>query len=53
MRVSAEEEEGCTGYCNSVSHSFPMFFPTFRGGERERGDAVGFCFSFNMAMYEG
>ena len=40
-------------FCNSVSHSFSMLFPIFCGGEGERGDAVGFCFSFNKAMYEG
>ena len=53
MWVSTEEEEACTGFCNSVSHSFSMLFPMFRGGEGECGDAVGFCFSFNKAMYEG
>ena len=53
MWVSTEEEEACKGFCNSVSHSFSMLFPMFRGGEGERGDAVGFCFSFNKAMYEG
>ena len=51
--VSAKEEEACTGFCNSVSHSFSMLFPMFCAGEGERGDAVGFCFSFNKAMYEG
>ena len=30
-----------------------MSFPMFCRGEGERGDAVGFCFSFNKAMYEG
>ena len=53
MWVSAEEEEACTGFCNSVSHSFSMLFPMFRGGEGEHSDTVGFCFSFNKAMYEG
>ena len=53
MWVSAEEEEACTGFCNSVSHSFSMLFPMFCGGEGERGDAVGFWFSFNKATYEG
>ena len=53
MWVSAEEEEACTGFCNSVFHSFSMLFPIFRGGEGERSDEVGFCFSFNKAMYEG
>ena len=53
MWVSAEEEEACTGFCNSVSHSFSMLFPMFRRGEGDHGDAVGFCFSFNKAMYEG
>ena len=53
MWVSAEEEGACTGFCNSVFHSFSMLFPMFRGGEGERGDAVGFCFSFIKAMYEG
>ena len=53
MWVSTEEEEACTGFCNSVSHSFSMSFPIFRGGKAERGDAVGFCFSCNKAMYEG
>ena len=34
MWVSAEKEEACTGFCNtgSVSHSFSMLFPMFRGG---------------------
>ena len=53
MWVSTEEEEACTGFCNSVSHSFSMSFPMICRGEGERGDAVGFCFSFNKAMYEG
>ena len=53
MWMSAEEEEACTGFCNSVFHSFSMLVPMFRGGDRERSDAVGFCFSFNEAMYEG
>ena len=53
MWVSTEAEEACTGFCNSVSHSFSMLFPMFCGGEGERGDAVGFCFSFNKAIYEG
>ena len=53
MWVSAEEEEACTGFCNSVSHSFSILFPMFRGGEGECGDAGGFCFSYNKAMYEG
>ena len=53
MWVSAEEEEPCTGFCNSVFHSFSMLFPMFRGGEGEPGNVVGFCFSFNKAMYEG
>ena len=53
MWVSAEEEEACMGFCNSVSYSFSMLFPMFRRGEGERGEAVGFCFSFNKAMYEG
>ena len=53
MWVSAEEEEACMGFCNSVSYSFSMLFPMFREGEGEHGDAVGFCFSFNKAMYEG
>ena len=52
MWVSAEEEEACTWFCNSVPHSFSISFPMFREGEGERGDAVGFCFSFNKAMYE-
>ena len=30
-----------------------MPFPMLRGGEGERCDAVGFCFSFNKAMYKG
>ena len=47
------EEEARTGFCNSVSHSFSMLFPMFRGREGGRGDAVGFCFSFNKAMYVG
>ena len=51
--VGAEEEEACTGFCDSGSHSFSMLFPMFCGGEVERGNAVGFCFSFNKAMYEG
>ena len=53
MWVSAEEEEACTGFCNSVFHSFSILFPMLRRGEGERGDAVGFCLSFNKAMYEG
>ena len=53
MWVSTEEEEACRGFCNSVSHSFSMSFSMFRGGEGERGDAVGVCFSFNKDMYEG
>ena len=53
MWVSAEEEEACTGFCNSVSQSFSMSFPMFCGGEEDRGDAGSFCFSFNKAMYEG
>ena len=53
MRVSTEEKETCTGFCNSVSHLFSMLFPMFREGEGARGNAVGFCFSFNNAMYEG
>ena len=52
MWVGAEEEEACMGFCNSVSHSFSILFPMFRGGEGERGDAVGFCFFFNKAIYE-
>ena len=51
--MSTEEEEACTGFCSSVSHSFSMSFPIFRGREGERGDLVGFCFSFNKAMYQG
>ena len=53
MWVCVEEEEACMGFCNGVSHSFLMLFFMFRGGEGERGDVVGFCFSFNKAMYEG
>ena len=53
MWVSAEEEEACTGFCNIGSHLFSMLFPMFRGGEGEHGFAVGFCFSFNNAMYDG
>ena len=53
MWASAEEEESCTGLCVSVSHSFSMLFPMFRGGDSECGDAVGFYFSINKAMYEG
>ena len=53
MLVSTEKEEACTVFCNSVSHSFSMLFSMFCGGEGERGDVVGFCFSFNRAMYEG
>lgn len=53
MWVSTAEEEACTLFCNSVSHSFPMLFPIFRGGEGECGDAVGLCFPYNKAMYEG
>ena len=53
MWVSAEEREACTGFCDTVSDSFSMLFPMFYGGEGERGDVVGFCFSFNKAMYEG
>ena len=53
MWVSAEEEEARTGFCNCVFHSFSMLLPMFRRGEGGRGDAVGFCFSFNKAMYEG
>ena len=53
MWVGAEEEEACTRFYNSGSHSFSMLFPIFRGGEGERGNAVGCCFSFNKAMYEG
>ena len=53
MWVSAEEEEACTGFCNIVSHLFSMLFPMFCGGAGERGDEVGFCFSFNKDMYEG
>ena len=30
-----------------------MFFLIFCGGDGERGDAVGLCFSFNKAMNEG
>ena len=52
MWVSAEEG-ACKGFCNSVSHSFSMSFPMFRGGEGERRYVVGFCFSFNKTMYEG
>ena len=44
MWVSTEEEATCTGFCNGASHSFSMLFSMFRGGEGERGDAVGFCF---------
>ena len=53
--VGAEEEEACTGFCNSVSHSFFLLFPMFRGGEGEHGNALagGFCFSFNKALYKG
>ena len=51
--MSAEGEEAFTGFCNSVSNTFSMLFPMFHGGEGERGDAVGLCFSFNKAMYEG
>ena len=51
MWVSMEEEEACTRFCNSVSHLFTLSYPMFRRGEGEHGDAVGFCFSFNKAMY--
>ena len=50
MWVSAEEEEGCMGFCNSVSYLFSMLFPMFRGGEGERGNVVGFFFSFGKAV---
>ena len=53
MWVSVEVGEACTGFCNSVFHSFSMLFPIFRQGEGERCDVVGLCFSFNKAMYEG
>ena len=53
MWVSALEEEACKGFYNSVSHSFSMLFPMFRGKEGERSDVVGLCFSFIKAMYEG
>ena len=53
MWVSMEEEEARRGFCNSAFHSFSMLFLMFRGGKGERGNAVGFCFSFNNAMYEG
>ena len=50
--VGAEEEEACTGFCNGVSYSFYMSFPMFRVGGGERGDAVGFRFSFNKGICE-
>ena len=53
MWVSAEDKEACTRFRNNFIHSFSILFPMFRGGDGERGDAVGFCFSFNKPMYEG
>ena len=53
MWVSVQEEEACTGFCNSVSHSLSMLYPIFRGGEGERGNAVGICFSLDNDRYQG
>ena len=53
MWVSAEEQEARMGLCHSGFNLFSILFPMFRGGEGECSDAVGFCLSFNKAMYEG
>ena len=53
MWVSAEAEKTCMGFCNSFRHSFSMLFPMFQGGQREHGNAVGFCFSLKKVIYKG